>query len=835
MMQERYNHRSAEKKNLDDIVKFEAKESDKKYYCLEMFPYPSGKIHMGHIRNYALGDVLARVKHAQGYKLIHPMGWDSFGLPAENAAKEKNIHPEAWTLENIQNMKKQLSKLGLFIDWSQEVTTCLPDYYGQQQKIFTTFLKNNIAYKKEAEVNWDPVDQTVLANEQVIDGCGWRSGAPVEKKKLNQWFLRISDFSEDLLEGLKGLENWPDKVKLMQEKWIGKSEGVSFTVDLKNSAGSIIEAVEIFTTRHETIMGMSYVALSTQHSVVNSYVESDSALSEFVKLCEKEALQADFDAQNDKKGYKLDVVALNPLTGEEVPVYVTNYVLADYGSGAVFGCPAHDERDFEFAQKYDLPIKQVIALKDKDVTLPYTDKAGIMVSSGAYDGKKVNEARKSILFDLQKAEKGAKKVTYRLRDWGVSRQRYWGCPIPIINCTDCGSVPVPDADLPVTLPKDIDFSVQGNPLDAHPTWKHTSCPNCGKPAIRDTDTLDTFFDSSWYFMRYLNNKAEHIVDSEAVNKYLPVDQYIGGVEHAVLHLLYARFMTKAMQKVGLINIHEPFNALFTQGMVCHATFKAEDGRWLEPNECVKKDGKTIEIATGLPVTVGPSIKMSKSKKNIVDPDEIIERYGADTARWFVLSDSPPDKDVEWTEDGAEGAYKFMQKLWTLLAPTEAGNDFDKATSHKIMLCLKDYSEAIERLAYNKAIAKIYEMASIIGQAQKKGMTLPKALAQDILTCLYPLIPFISYEIYKGWNFDKALTKLSWPDFSKVSDVADEVTVAVQILGKLRGTLLVPANSNQEHIESEVQKLALYEKYLEGQTIKKVIYVPNKIINYVVTK
>ena len=831
-MSERYNHRVSEKKNINYIVDFKNKNSDKKYYCLEMFPYPSGKIHMGHIRNYTLGDVLARVKHAQGYSLLHPMGWDAFGLPAENAAKEKNIHPQAWTLENIQSMKKQLSKLGLFIDWSREITTCLPEYYGHQQKIFLDFLRHNIAYRKEAHVNWDPVDQTVLANEQVIDGKGWRSGALVEKKKLNQWFLRISDFSEDLLNGLKELDQWPDKVRLMQEKWIGKSEGAEIYLDVQDKNGNYLEKINIFTTRHETLMGMTYVALSIEHPLVTERRNNDD-VDRFVRLCEKEQLREDYNAQNDKKGLNLGISALNPLTGDIVPIFVTNYVLSDYGSGAVFGCPAHDERDYEFAEKYNIAVKQVITLKDKEVTLPYTDKIGVMISSGQYNGKKVSDARKSLLFDLEKLKKGKKKITYRLRDWGVSRQRYWGCPIPIINCEDCGPVPVPKEELPVKLPKDIDFSYQGNPLDAHPDWKHVKCPKCNKDAVRDTDTLDTFFDSSWYFMRYLNNKSSEYVDTDAVNKYLPVDQYIGGVEHAVLHLLYARFMTRAMQKIGVINATEPFKALFTQGMVCHSTFMSEDGRWLEPSECVKSEGEYIEIATKKPVTVGPSIKMSKSKKNIVDPDEIIERYGADTARWFVLSDSPPDKDVEWTENGVEGAYKFLQKFWTIMSPIDKGDVFDNNTQHKIKLCLKDYSEALEKLAYNKAIAKIYELSSIISSAQKKGLRLPNDIAQMILVCLYPMVPFISFEIYNLWGFENDIRDQNWPDFKDVNDLSDEVTIAVQVLGKLRGTLTVPANTSQLDIEKEIQSLSLYDKYIQGKNIKKVIYIPNKIINYVV--
>ncbi|MEM6602655.1 MAG: leucine--tRNA ligase [Pseudomonadota bacterium] len=841
MTSERYNHRTAEQENLAAVSHFikrgtsSNKDTSETFYCLEMFPYPSGKIHMGHIRNYTLGDVLARMKFAKGYDVLHPMGWDAFGLPAENAAKEKNIHPQSWTLENIANMKMQLKRLGLYIDWSSELATCLPEYYGAEQRIFLEFLKHGIAYKKEAAVNWDPVDQTVLANEQVIDGRGWRSGALVEKKKLNQWFLKISDFADELLEGLKTLKDWPEKVLLMQEKWIGKSIGVEFSIPILSADGENICDVSVFTTRHETIFGMSYVALSIEHDLIKKYAQDDPDLQAFCKICAEDAAKADYDAVADKKGYRTALIARNPLSGEEVPVYAANYVLSDYGSGAVFGCPAHDERDYEFAQKYNINICQVIlAEDDKSDALPYTEKAGKMINSGSFDGLDITDARKKILETLQQQKVGSQKTTYRLRDWGVSRQRYWGCPIPVINCPSCGAVPVPEDQLPVTLPEDVDFNCQGNPLAAHPTWKYTKCPDCGADAERDTDTLDTFFDSSWYFMRFLSPKAEHFIDREAVNKYLPVDQYIGGIEHAVLHLLYARFMTRALCKIGAVDVQEPFKALFTQGMVCHATYKSEDGRWLEPVECIKKDGQIIEISSGRPVTMGPSIKMSKSKKNIVDPDEIIQRYGADTARWFVLSDSPPEKDVEWTEEGVEAAYKFMQKLWVLLSQSgQPEGTATKETSHKIMLCLKEYDAALEKFAFNKAIAKIYEIANIISSAHKKNQPIDAGIIQNILICLYAIIPFLAMEIYKGWDYKTAIQDMSWPDMAKISDVSDEVTVAVQVLGKLRGTLLIPANSAQDFVEQQVHALPVYDKYIRDKTVKKIIYVPNKIINYVV--
>ncbi|MFT6212740.1 MAG: leucyl-tRNA synthetase, partial [Alphaproteobacteria bacterium] len=774
-MTNRYNHRTIEKNHFKSVQNFSNHHTDKeseqtgnkKFYCLEMFPYPSGKIHMGHVRNYTLGDVLARYKQSCGFDVIHPMGWDAFGLPAENAAKERNISPADWTFNNIATMRHQLQRLGLMIDTSCEIATCHEGYYGKQQQIFLDFYKYNIAYKKESYVNWDPVDQTVLANEQVIDGCGWRSGVPVERKKLNQWFLKISDFADDLLNGLDTLDAWPQKVKTMQAKWIGKSIGVELCLDIIDRDNHKIDTVTVFTTRHETLCGMTYIALAYNHEILRIHSTDNLQLQKFMILCEQENTHIAHDVMPDKKGFQTDFYALNPINGQKVPVFVANYVLADYGSGSVFGCPAHDERDYEFAQQYHIPIQQVIA-KDIDnpqaTQLPYTDKSGYLVNSEQFNGFSIDKAREEILNYCVRVNAGYEKITYRLRDWGVSRQRYWGCPIPIIYCDDCGIVPVPEQDLPVILPKEVDLSVQGNPLDHHPTWKYVDCPKCQKPAIRETDTLDTFFDSSWYFMRYLSPRDADYVDAEKVNQLLPVDQYIGGVEHAVLHLLYARFMTRAMAKIGKINITEPFKALFTQGMVCHATYKSHDGRWLEPTEVIKSDDIYIERATKQPATKGASIKMSKSKKNIIDPEDIFARYGADTARWFVLTDTPPDKDIEWTDSGIEAAYKFVNRIWTILTELHERNSvLPPDQENDIRLLLKEYSKDLNMMLYNKALAKIYTLFNTIQAAMKNGFTLSQAVKSEILICLYPVLPFVTTELWQEIGMTSDIIDQKWPD------------------------------------------------------------------------
>ncbi len=831
-MMTRYNHRAAEKDNLDAVTFF-PKGDKEKFYCLEMFPYPSGKIHMGHIRNYTLGDVLARYKVACGFQVIHPMGWDAFGLPAENAAKEKKISPADWTFSNIATMRHQLQRLGLMIDKESEIATCHEGYYGQQQKIFLDLYRHNIAYKKESYVNWDPIDQTVLANEQVIDGCGWRSGVPVERKKLNQWFLRISDFASDLLDGLKTLDAWPQKVKTMQEKWISQSIGAEIDIDILDN-DSVIDTITIFTTRHETICGMSYLALAYDNPIVALEANKNTALQSFVKQCERDILSQDHDNLNEKHGFKTQFLAVNPVTGNKVPVFVANYVLSDYGSGAVFGCPAHDERDFEFAQKYNLEIIQVIKPdSDESITLPYTEKQGYLINSHQFNTLDIDKARKNLIAFFSEKKCGRKKITYRLRDWGVSRQRYWGCPIPIIYCDDCGTVPVPETDLPVILPKDVDFSGQGNPLDYHATWKYVPCPKCQKNAIRETDTLDTFFDSSWYFMRYLSPRSQEYIDSEKVNSLLPVDQYIGGVEHAVLHLLYARFMTRALAKIGKINITEPFKALFTQGMVCHATYKSDDGRWLEPLEVIKKDDIYVEITTQKTVSVGASIKMSKSKKNIVDPEDIFTRYGADTARWFVLTDTPPEKDIEWTDSGVEASYKFMNRIWTQLLINSDNPVLSDEKINNLRLYLKEYTSYLETMLYNKALAKIYELFNALQADIKNGFSLSKQLKSEILICLYPVIPFITTALWQELEFLGTLSEQKWPDYSTLMPIVSGLTLAVQVLGKMRGTISAPVDATQNDIENIVKQSIIFDKYLKDTTIKKVIYVKGKIINYVV--
>ncbi len=640
--------------------------SKPKYYVLEMFPYPSGRIHMGHVRNYTQGDVVARYKRAKGFNVLHPMGWDAFGMPAENAAMENKVHPAKWTYENIDHMKNQLKSIGFSFDWSREIATCDPEYYGKEQAMFIDFMDAGLVYRKESWVNWDPVDNTVLANEQVIDGKGWRSGAQVERKKLNQWFLKITDAAEDLDKELDNLPRWPDKVRVMQKNWIGKSKGMHLTFDAVESDTQI----RVYTTRHDTIFGASFIAIAADHPIAAEYAEHNKALKVFIEECRKLGTSEEALEKAEKKGFKLDLHMQHPFIDDcKLPVYVANFVLMEYGTGAVFGCPAHDQRDLDFARKYDLNVIPVVIPKGED---PKTFKVGkiantdpgILGNSGFLDGMSVEKAKAKIVELAEAGGFGEATINYRLRDWGVSRQRYWGAPIPMIYCDDCGVVPVPKADLPVTLPDDITFDQPGNPLDHHPTWKYVNCPNCSKPAVRETDTFDTFIDSSWYFARFACPHADAPLDKELTDYWMPVDQYVGGIEHAILHLLYSRFFTRAMKEIGLCEDKEPFDGLFTQGMVCHETYEDENGEWVLPDNVEKKeDGSFISRITGERIKPGRSVKMSKSKKNVVDPTAIIDTYGADTARWFMLSDSPPERDLEWTEEGVEGAWRFTQRLW----------------------------------------------------------------------------------------------------------------------------------------------------------------------------
>ena len=710
--------------------------SDKpRSYVLEMFPYPSGRIHIGHVRNYTMGDVLARYKRMQGFEVLHPMGWDAFGMPAENAAMEKGVHPGGWTRDNIANMKAQLKRLGFALDWSRELATCEPDYYGQEQALFLDLYAAGLVYRKESAVNWDPVDQTVLANEQVIDGRGWRSGALVEKRKLSQWFLKITDFAEELLEGLDTLDGWPEKVRLMQENWIGKSQGLRATFRFVDSP----HGIEVFTTRPDTLFGASFVAISPDHPLATAQAETVPELAAFIADCKRGGTTAAELETAEKKGFNTGLSVEHPLKKSwHLPVYVANFVLMDYGTGAVFGCPAHDQRDLDFARKYELPVNRVVAEGEETGLTFDGDEAytgpGRIVNSQWLDGMTIEDAKAAVIARAQHDGWGQGETQYRLRDWGVSRQRYWGTPIPFIHCDACGVVPVPKSQLPVVLPEDVDFATPGNPLLRHPTWKHVDCPQCGQAAVRETDTLDTFVDSSWYFLRFASQPADKPFDPAEIARWLPVEQYIGGIEHAILHLLYARFWTRALKRIGLIDITEPFASLFTQGMVTHETYYQEvvdydapEGapraitRYLSPGEVEWREDERgrylAERVTNIPVNIGRVIKMSKSKKNVVDPDEIVATYGADAIRWFMLSDSPPERDLPWSEAGIEGCGRFVQRLWRLFAQFDAAaTGEDKAIDRKRDQTVAAVAEDIEALSFNKAVARIYELTSTVEKA-----------------------------------------------------------------------------------------------------------------------
>ena len=835
-----------------------------KYYVLEMFPYPSGRIHMGHVRNYTQGDVIARYKRAKGFNVLHPMGWDAFGLPAENAAMEKKVHPKKWTYENIATMKAQLKSMGLSLDWSRELATCDPTYYRHQQKMFLDFWKAGLAYRKEAWVNWDPVDNTVLANEQVIEGKGWRTGAPVERRKLTQWNLKITHFADELLSRLDTLERWPEKVRLMQANWIGKSRGARVFWQLTDASGAAPSKkdwgkLEIFTTRPDTLYGASFAALSPEHPIVAELAKSDPGLERFVAECRKTGTAAAEIETAEKTGYKLPLLAKHPLVeGKTMPVYAANFVLMEYGTGAIFGCPGHDERDHEFATKYGLPILQVVAPADGakiDIAAaPYIED-GVIVNSEFLDGLGVEDAKARVIARLEELGVGKGTIQYRLRDWLVSRQRYWGCPIPAIHCESCGVVPVPDKDLPVQLPDDVTFDRPGNPLDRHPTWKHVPCPSCGKPARRETDTFDTFIDSSWYFDRFTSpHLATAPFDREENHYWMPVDQYIGGVEHAILQLLYSRFWTRAMREVQMTSRDEPFDGLFTQGMVCHETYKANDGTWLTPEEIERLDGgKVVRASDKSPVEVGRSEKMSKSKKNVVDPDEIIRDYGADTARWFMLSDSPPERDLEWTEAGVTGAWRFQQRLFRIAstaieglppAGTPKPATFSEAATalrraaHK---SIAGISTDIEAFHFNKAVARLYEFANTIDSARGDSVgagddstkwALREAL-EIFVRLIGPMTPHLAEELWQALGHRSLLADSPWPLAEDALLVDDTVTVAVQLNGKLRGTIALAKDAPKDVAEKAALALPELARGLDGKTPKRVIVVPNRIVNVVV--
>ena len=803
-------------------------------YVLEMFPYPSGRIHIGHVRNYTMGDVLARYKRMTGHEVLHPMGWDAFGMPAENAAMEKNVHPGGWTRDNIANMKAQLKRLGFAIDWTRELATCEPEYYGHEQALFLKLYAAGLVYRKESAVNWDPVDMTVLANEQVIDGKGWRSGAPIERRKLSQWFLKITDFADELLTGLGSLDQWPDKVRLMQENWIGKSQGLKCTFHFPGGDGGI----DVFTTRPDTMFGASFVAVAADHPVAQKLATNAPDLQAFIAECRKGGTTAADIETAEKRGFDTGLTVEHPLDASwHLPVYVANFVLMDYGTGAVFGCPAHDQRDLDFARKYDLPVTRVVA--DGDVTdsvfagdIAFTG-PGIIVNSRWMNGMTIDQAKADVIARAQAEGWGTGQTQYRLRDWGVSRQRYWGTPIPIIHCQTCGIVPVPDDQLPVTLPEDVSFDIPGNPLDRHPSWSKVNCPSCGQPARRETDTLDTFVDSSWYFIRFASQPHDKPFDRTVAEKWLPVDQYIGGVEHAILHLLYARFWTRALSHIGLIDVQEPFASLFTQGMVTHQTYQDAKGSWLSPDQVRREGDIWTIIDSGAPAVAGRIEKMSKSKKNVVDPDDIVDQYGADAVRWFMLSDSPPERDLEWSEAGIEGCWRFVQRLWRLTSQVSGADGADKALDRKTHQTIAGVGADIEALAFNKAVAKIYDLANAIEKASPSASR--DSAIRTILLLSSPMVPHLAEEAWTQLGAELGgglVADAPWPEVDPALLEEDEVTIAIQVRGKLRDTLTVPKGLPQAEMEALAQASQKVQHAIDGGDIKKIIVVPDRLVNIV---
>lgn len=805
-----------------------------KTYVLEMFPYPSGRIHMGHVRNYTMGDVLARFRRMQGREVLHPMGWDAFGMPAENAAMERKVHPGEWTRQNIATMRAQLKRLGFALDWSRELATCEPDYYGHEQALFLDLYEAGLVYRKESEVNWDPVDQTVLANEQVIDGKGWRSGAPVERRRLSQWFLKITDFAEELLDGLGELDDWPDKVKLMQENWIGKSRGLQFRFRLAEAIADTSQ-IEVFTTRPDTIFGASFVAIAPTHPLAEALSAKNADFAAFVADCRKGGTSAAEIETAEKKGFDTGLKAVHPLDPDwQLPVYIANFVLMEYGTGAIFGVPGHDQRDFEFASKYRLPIKRVVAQAADRAGDPIVGEAepmeGVAVNSQFLDGLTTEQASAEVIRRAETGGWGEGTTAWRLRDWGVSRQRYWGTPIPIIHCDSCGAVPVPRDQLPVVLPEDVSFDQPGNPLDRHASWRNVDCPSCKGAARRETDTLDTFVDSSWYFIRFASEPADKPFDRLEAEAWLPVDQYIGGVEHAILHLLYARFWTRALNRIGRIGMAEPFKGLFTQGMVTHETYRAGDGSWLSPDEVKREGDDWIHVESGKPVTLGRVEKMSKSKRNTIDPEPIIARYGADAVRWFMLSDSPPERDLEWSEGGIEGAARFVQRVWRLASSDTVGEGTDEALERKLHRAIAAVTEALDGLQFNKSVAQLYELVSAIEKAKPSATR--SAAIRTMVRLAAPAAPHLAEEAWAALGEQGMVVDAPWPEFDQAMLVEEQVTLAVQVNGKLRDTLNAPRGLDRADAEQLALSSEKIQRLLGGSPPRKVIVVPDRLVNIV---
>ncbi len=847
-----------------DVFKTSNQDNRPKYYVLEMFPYPSGHIHMGHVRNYAMGDVVARYRRANGYNVLHPMGWDAFGMPAENAAMQNKVHPSDWTYENISVMRSQLKSMGLSLDWSREFATCDVEYYKQQQRLFLDFLEADLVYRKSSNVNWDPVDMTVLANEQVIDGRGWRSGAVVEQRELTQWFFRISDFSKELLDAINELDRWPEQVRLMQRNWIGRSEGLIIRFEFEKNSLEDHPILEIFTTRPDTLFGASFMCLSPNHPIASKLAADNPELAKFIDECHQMGTSVATIESAEKKGFDIGLRVIHPVkTDETLPVYVANFILMDYGTGAIFGCPGHDQRDFDFATAYNLPIIPVVlpdGLNEDEFQLngeAYIGD-GHMINSEFLNGLTTTEAIEKISQHLENSTvldspQAKRQVNYKLRDWGISRQRYWGCPIPVIHCESCGTVAVPKSDLPVQLPKDVTFDKPGNPLDHHPTWKNCKCPKCKKAAVRETDTMDTFVDSSWYFTRFTAPDLDEPATPAVADKWLPVNQYIGGIEHAILHLLYSRFFTRAMKITNYVNIKEPFAGLFTQGMVTHETYQAENGEWLSPIEVdvVEIDGKRTArlIESKEEVKIGPIVKMSKSKRNTIDPTDIIESYGADTARFFMLSDSPPERDVIWTEEGVQGAHRFVQRVWRLVseakdyitgikqAKPENFSDIALQLRRVTHKTLHAVTNDFEKLAFNRAVARIYELVNQIAKTEVNDQEDIKWAIREAFEILIqvsaPIMPHLAEECWKSLGKTQMLAISSWPSVETELLVENTITLPVQVNGKKRSELIISPDTPTSEIESTVVELDEVARVLKGNAPKKIIVVPQRIVNVVV--